>query len=134
MKQKIIIFSALCIFSINLSFAVEHNRNDQIKSDKSKIENQISLSENGSQKLITPEKNKKDAGKMMFKKSKSKFFKKFINKRKLEPQRILVLMIIGFLLLIPGMVLAALGVALIPAIILAVLGGTLFIVGLLVGK
>lgn len=140
MKQKIFTIAVLFILSMNLSYASENdqNANDGTENDQVTCKHQIAYQADNvvTAPLKIQEKkkvNRSNAVTRFFKKSKKKIFEKFNLNNLLSPQKIIVLMIIGFLIMLPGMILAALGVALIPAIILTVVGGTLVVVGVLVG-
>ena len=141
MKQKIITIVILLFVSMNFSYAVDDNRNVNEKNLKDKDAYTQQMQINGenvvTEPLIMQEKmkaKKNNVVKRFFQKRKKRLSEKFGIDNLLSSNRILALMIVGFALLLPGMVLAMLGVALIPAIILAVVGGTLMIIGVLAGK
>ena len=109
MKHKLFTLLFLFSFSVSFSFAAEVEDN-AVKNDP------ISLSEQNHQTVndlskeivmpITPtKKHKKHAFKKFFKKSGKTLKEKFYT---FAPMRILVLMIIGFLLMLPGMILTQL--------------------------
>jgi hypothetical protein len=128
MKKKILSIALLFMFSPLMSLAADNLPDEPVQND-SEIVTVEHEQQSNDQQVLPLKVEKKSALKF-------KSFKKFIKKVKTKifaPQRILILMILGFLLLLPGAILAAVGVALIPAIILAVLGGTLMILGVLLG-
>lgn len=140
MKQKILTIAVLFILSMNLSYASENDQNANTGTENDQVTCKHQMPDNGENNITAPSEikennkvTKSNAVKRFFKKSKKRLFEKFNMKKLLSPQKVIVLMIIGFLIMLPGMILAALGVALIPAIILAVVGGTLVVVGVLVG-
>jgi len=58
--------------------------------------------------------------------------KKFFNSNdQFMPHKINALVIIGFLIFLPGMILTLIGIALIPALVLVIVGGTLWVIGLI---
>jgi len=134
MKQKLITIAVLLFVCFNFSFAVEKDCTLKDTDQNVKIENtqQILQDENLFSENLIENENKSKHDKRFIKKS-NRLLKRLEKYKNTSPQRILVLMIIGFPLLLTGAILAALGVALIPAIVLAVVGGALFIVGVLAG-
>lgn len=139
MKQKIITITVLLFFCINFLYAADDNRDANTKDQSEKVDNAKQIVLNGENISAEPILNQDDytrnnSERKFFKKRKKRILERFVISNLLSPQKFLPLMIVGFALLLPGMVLAMLGVALIPAIILAVVGGTLFIIGLLIGK
>lgn len=140
MKKELVSIVFLFIALYTYSFAAEVDKADQSHQDNLKqteiisgdVEENVIINPMNSNETMKSKKN--SAFKRFFNKRKSKLFEKLDVEDMAKPNRILVLMIIGFLLLLPGMILAMLGVALIPAIVLAVLGGTLMIIGVLAGN
>ena len=128
MKKKILSIALMFLFSPLLSLAADNLPDECVQNDSEivTVENQKQSSD---QQVLPLKIEKRSALKF---KSVKKFLKK-VKTKIFAPQRILILMIVGFLLLLPGAILAALGVALIPAIIFALLGGTLMILGVLLG-
>ena len=138
MKKELLLIMFMFFAVFNYSYAVDTDKTEQSdKMDQSEIvtgemqDNVIIQPMNSDEKMIS---KKNSAFKRFLNKRKAKLFERLDVEDITKPNRILVLMIIGFLFLLPGMILAMLGVALIPAIIFAVLGGTLMIIGVLAGR
>ena len=138
MKQKSFAIAILLLVCISFSYAADRNQNVKIISPDENLNQSEDMSVND-QIFPFNIQEKKDIDRTnshqsFFKKRVTRLLEKFNLKYLLAPQKIMALMIVGFLIMLPGMILAAIGVALIPAIILTVVGATLLIIGLLVGK
>jgi len=137
MNRKILTLTVLFLFGITLSFASDVNKETNKKKQQNRIE--YKKKKTGAAEMVKApvkiEKYKNErkgsSDKRFFKKSKRNIINKFKNNILLNIMRVNALIIIGFLIFLPGLVLTLIGIALIPALVLVLVGGTLWIIGLI---
>lgn len=120
MKQITFIFILSLLLNVTYLSANEVNPENSLNKNE-RIEN----TKDGAKDLKMQKKEKRLL---------KKYFKKEAKKDKykhLKEAKVNALVIIGFLIFLPGLILSLLGTALIPALVLLIVGGTLWIIGLL---
>ncbi len=133
MERQILTITVLFLFGITMSFASDVNKETNIKTQQNKIKynkRKSAATEIVSMpvKIQKKQKEKKESTlNRFFKNKKSKFRKNVL----LHSMRVNALVIIGFLIFLPGLVLTLIGIALIPALVLVLVGGTLWLIGLI---
>ena len=131
MKNTILTFVIFFLFGFMYSFAADVEENTIPEENTVTVQDPQVMPENTVSESVKEGFIKKAVKRKTIKRLMKKTNKIMQDDETLQPQRVNALMVVGFLLLIPGMVLSMLGVALIPAIVLALVGGTLFIIGVL---
>jgi len=128
MKHTILTIILLLFISMNYSFAVDEHRID----NTNQYENPKSFKNDKVNSEKEQMQFKRFALKRKVVKRVHKKSKKFFNSNdQFMPHKINALVIIGFLIFLPGMILTLIGIALIPALVLVIVGGTLWVIGLI---
>lgn len=132
MKHTVLPLLLFLLLSVNYSFATDKDVHEKTENQDSKIE---TMQKNSKENLTYG----KEISEEKISPLKKTMFRRFIKKNKkikqsedyLKVNGINALVIIGFLIFLPGLILTLLGIALIPALVMVVVGGILWIIGLL---